>query len=96
MKGRFVKGPIPWTWLSKAAHLPRAALVVALAIWFLRGLTKAGKGGIKLRPSLLNELGLDRKAGYRGLKALETAGLVSVERRRGASPKVTVLFPDKR
>ena len=30
---KFLKGPIPWDWLTKAAQLPGHALHVALVLW---------------------------------------------------------------
>jgi hypothetical protein len=77
-------------WLQRAARLRgKAPLVVALALWFELG-RKKGKNAIKLTQSLLARFGGDRKLGYRGLAALETAELVQVERHRGRSPTVTL------
>jgi hypothetical protein len=86
---KFLKGPIPWEWLTKAAQLPGHGLHVAVGLWFLAGLNK--KSTVMLTSKVLKELGVERRTGYRALEALERAGLVSVERHVGRSPRVTIL-----
>jgi hypothetical protein len=87
---KFLKGPIAWSWLTKAARLPGKTLAVAIAISFLAGLTKSNT--VKLGLSNLEaEMGVKRDAAARGLAALEAAGLVRVERHVGRKPRVTVL-----
>ena len=85
----FLKGPIPMTWLMRAAQEPGKALHVAVALWFAVGVTKSSE--VKLSSSLLTDLGVHRHAGYRGLAALERAELVRVMRHRGRHPVVTLL-----
>jgi len=85
----FLKGPIPWIWLSKAASLSGRAIQVALTLWLLAGIQKSKT--IKLSHARLRELGVDRFAAARGLDALELAKLVSVVRANGRSPVVTLL-----
>lgn len=87
--GRFMRGPIPWNWLATAAWLPGRALHVAIAVWYLRYLHKSTT--IKLSAKVLRELGVTRQSGYRSLKALEAAELVSCVRAPGKCPVVTVL-----
>ena len=91
-RGRFLKGPIPWNWLSAAARLPGRALHVALSIRFWAGIKKTDR--IAVSVSGLSELGLNRHAAYRGLQALEEAGLVSVVRHQGRKPWVTIIEID--
>jgi hypothetical protein len=86
---KFLKGPIPWNWLAQAASLTGRAIQVALALWFLVGVTR--RRTVALSGSVLRDLGVDRYAGYRGLNALEEAGLVSVSRHAGQNPMVTIL-----
>jgi hypothetical protein len=88
--GKFLKGPVDWNWLSAAARLPGRALHVALAVAHLDGFEEAGT--VKLKPSVCTELGIKRHAAYRALDHLEEAGLVKVERKRGAAPVVTIQF----
>lgn len=85
---RFLKGPVPLAWLSRTSQLPGKALAVALAIWYVAGLERSGT--VRLTTSTLREFNVGRKAAYRGLAALERAGLVQVERKRGRCPKVTI------
>jgi hypothetical protein len=86
---KFLKGPIPWKWIAKAARLPGKALQVALALWFLAGIKS--KSVVALSGSVLRDIGVLRHSGYRGLKELEKAGLISVQRHEGRSPVVTIL-----
>jgi hypothetical protein len=41
------------------------------------------------------EFGMNRYAFYRGLAALERRGLVTVERRRGSMPRITLVDGDR-
>ena len=91
-RGRFLKGPIPLNWLEKAGALPGKSLHVGICLWFLRGVSKSYE--VKLSGKLLRSLGVKRNAGYRGLRNLEFAGLVSVARHRGRLPVVTILAAD--
>ncbi len=75
-------------WLETVAKLPGKALAVSILICFLRGVTK--KCEFTLRPSLLKRLNVERKAGYRALRQLEAAGLVTVQRKRGKSPVISL------
>ena len=86
---KFLKGPVPWGWLTRAAHQPGKALHVATALWFLAGLKSTRT--VTLSGSVLSNLGVNRHSGYRGLAALENAGLLSVERHPGRNPVVTLL-----
>jgi hypothetical protein len=85
----FLRGPINYLQLVKASNLPGRSIHVFIAICFLYGVTKSKT--FKLKNSLLREFGVKRKAGYRALRALENAGLVSVVRKNGSNPMVTIL-----
>ena len=91
---RFLRGPIPWSWLCAAAVESGhgSGFKLAIVLWHLSGLNRQSKT-IKLSGKIMREMGVDRHATYRGLKSLETAGLVLVERRLGQSPIVTILDP---
>ena len=84
----FVKGPIPGEWIGRAATLPGKTLHVALALWYVAGLGKRRR--VKLTGKVLERFGVGRDAGYGGLKRLEAAGLVEVERHSGRCPWVTI------
>lgn len=85
--GRFVRGPLSLDWLAAAAKLPGRALHVALWLLYRSGLE--GSQTIKLAGMKL--FGLTRWTCQRGLKQLEGAKLVAVERRTGKAPLVTLL-----
>ena len=89
---RFLRGPIPMDWICAAARATGhgSGFKVAIALWHSSGLNRQAKT-VKLSGSVLRDMGVERHAGYRGLVALERAGLVSVERRSGQSPVVTLL-----
>src|SRR5687768_6050950 len=59
---RFLKGPVPMSWLERAANLPGKALHVAVAIRFQAGLT--GQKSFRLPPALLRRFGVSRQAAY--------------------------------
>jgi len=85
---RFIRGPIPLAWLSEACGLGGKVGQVVLAIWYARGLNGEP---VALTATLLGTFGVTTKTGRSVLARLEAAGLVSVERRRGRSPRVTVV-----
>ncbi len=67
---KFLKGPIPWNWLVRAARQPGKSLHVSVALWHLVGLKKSGT--VALSNKLLVPFGISRFAGYRALQALRT------------------------
>ena len=86
---KFLKGPVPLTWLALAGQQPGKALHVAIVLRFLAGV--AGNSTVALSGAVLATFGVDRRAGHRGLGALERAHLVTVQRHRGRQPRVTLL-----
>jgi hypothetical protein len=88
--GRFYPA-IPEPWLLKARTLPgKAPLDVAIVLRQQAALRKSLTVRLSNKPFLpLGSSGRFHK--IRGLRALEAAGLVSVEWRTGASPIVTIL-----
>lgn len=86
---KFLKGPVPWAWIEKAASLSGSALAVGLALWRLAGAVKSKT--VRLANSETETLGVGRSAKSRALIELEQAGLVSIERRSGCLAKVTIL-----
>ena len=86
---KFLKGPIPLNWLSRAARLPGKSLHVGLAIWFTASLARSATVPLSNLAGL--PFGLDRNAKYRALQWLEEADLIHVDRKLGRSPLVTLL-----
>ena len=88
--GEFLKGPIPLPWLTAASKLSgKAPIAVALAIWFQVGRRRSKE--VRLTSAVIERFGIDRKAKYRGLSALEQAGLIKVRRELRRNPVVTIL-----
>lgn len=87
----FLKGPIPLLWLICAMALPGKALHVGLVLWFFHGLK--GSHAVTLSPSQLARFGIQRETARRGLRSLEDAKLVTVERSGKKSPRVTLMRP---
>lgn len=93
---KFLRGPVPWGWLQRASGLGGKALNVGIALWRQRGISN--RSTVKLSMSSL-DMGFDRSTASRALRALERAGLVTVERASGCSPLVTIIddeaFPEQ-
>jgi hypothetical protein len=85
---KYLSAPIPLAWLSLAASLPGKALAVALAVWFEAGCAKSRT--VILGHAAASRFSVGLRATARGLRSLEAAGLVLVERRAGRSPRVTI------
>lgn len=90
---RFLRGPIPWAWVERAARLPGRAWHVGTAIWFEAFVTKSRT--IALSGERLCELGVSRHQKSDALKALERAGLIAIDQAPGCSPRVTLLDPKR-
>lgn len=87
---KFLKGPIPLSWLSAAAKLPGKCCQVGTALWYRAGLQKTGT--IRLSYETLAIFGVDRWAYHRALGKMKVAGLISVaDRGIGKSPFITLL-----
>ncbi len=78
-----------WRWFAAVARLPGKALHVGVLLWHLRNLTNSTT--VRWRPSKAREFGLSRHATYRGLEAIEAAGLATVKRHVGRCAVVTIV-----
>lgn len=85
----FLRGPVPLDWIACMAPLPGKASQLGWLLWFLVGLKRSKT--FRLEPNWYGRFGMHRKAVHRGLRALESAQLISVKRKPGAAPEVTVL-----
>jgi DNA-binding transcriptional ArsR family regulator len=88
----FLKGPLHWDWWSAACRLGGSALHVASHLKQRDGWR--GKLVDRFTAPELAELGLSPQTARRGLKLLETAGLVAVERSPGCKLAVRLAVPD--
>ena len=77
------------TWLKSAARLPGKSLHVGIALWHAVGRLRSHQ--VSLSNIDARGFGLDRNAKYRALQWLEAAGLISVKRKLGQTPIVTVV-----
>ena len=85
--GRFIKGPIPLSWIQKACTV--GAEKLALYLMYIKGLT--GWSKIPLKSAELERFGLSPKTRRVQLTKLEEAGLVKAEKAVGKKPVVTVI-----
>ncbi len=93
-RGRFIKGPIPLSWIHKASILPGKALHVGMLIWHLVGLENSKT--VKVKPTLCTQSGISRHSKYRALKALAASGLIRIERsHRGEGATISLLIPSE-
>jgi hypothetical protein len=84
---RFVNR-MPIEWIATACNLKGRAVHVALAIWDLSSLSKSRQ--VRLTKKQLRIFCVQRHSAYRALKELERAGLITVERKSGRAPQVTI------
>ena len=88
---RFVKGPIPLSWISKAHQLGGKAGPIGLAIWWQAGLTKR-RTGLPITSAHAMAFGVGTRRGrHRALDRLEGAGLIKVSRLPNKAPRVDIL-----
>jgi DNA-binding transcriptional ArsR family regulator len=87
---RFLRGPVPLSWLTSAAQLPGSALTVGVVLWHVAGL-RGTHQHLPLSNERLKSFGVSRFSKDRALGALLSAGLVSIRRKRGRSPQVSLL-----
>jgi hypothetical protein len=86
-KETFVKVPLWWfEQVTRATRSPQAFV----AIWLLHLAWKAGSATFPLPNGKLTEHGAERRTKRRALANLEAAGLITVDRRHGKTPIVTL------
>src|SRR5688572_16893412 len=61
---RFLKGPVPWSWLERAGLLPGRALHVGLALWLRAGMARSRT--VQFRFASVASQGVGRQAARRG------------------------------
>jgi hypothetical protein len=80
---------MPFQWFEMAAELPGKTAVVATLIWHQAELSRSA-GPLVLRSTLIERCGLARETVAGALRALESAELITVERKVGAKPRITI------
>lgn len=84
----FLRGPVPMPWLAKAQTLTKAAMGVAIALWFQRGV-RGQSGPVKVTGAVRRQMGLSNDQARRGIQALTAAGLLRV--RKGGRGRCTIV-----
>jgi hypothetical protein len=89
IRDKFIAGPIDVSWVCRAGRLGVKALLVGLALWYLRGLRRSNS--FTVSNLMMQEWGIWPDAKSRALRKLENAKLISVERADKRSPRVTLV-----
>ena len=92
VRGKFIAGPIDVSWVVQAKRLGATPLLVGLALWHLKKLRQSDT--FTVSNVMLQEWGVQPDAKSRALRALESAGLIRVERRGKRSPLVALIVRD--
>ena len=87
----YLTGPIPMRWVRRATRLPGKAWQLGCALWFEALCSKNRSPVVILQRRKREWFGLERRAFYRALEALQKAKLIRVEPRRGKAPEITIL-----
>ena len=88
----FIKGPIPYNWLSKANAQGGSTGVIATGLWFYVGLKKSSR--FKIDHHLDKLSGVSRQTRQSALIKLERAGLIRLTNKAGNYPTVEILQDD--
>jgi hypothetical protein len=86
---RFLKGPIPLSWVTRAMQLPGKAWHVGTVLWLWAGITHSNT--VILTRTRLRQCGVHPETARQRLIDLEQAVPVRVERWGKRSPRVTLL-----
>jgi hypothetical protein len=87
---RFISGPIPLDWLLKAQAQGHAAFYVGVFLWYFCGMNGRRERFRVGIPDLM--LGtISRKTVQRGMKKLQSAGLISRSTKRGSKGHIQLL-----
>jgi len=90
-QGKFLKGPISWTWIHRAMHLPGKSLAVGLILWRESGCAKDRTVRFCLSRAVAE--GIPTTTARRAIRELERAGLVTIRRKPGRGLEVTLVDP---
>jgi hypothetical protein len=85
----FIRGPIAFSWVALASRLPGSSLIVAMAARFLRSRYPRKPGWSVAEIGW--RAGLEERAARRVLHTLSEAGLISLAKRPGCKPALTIL-----
>jgi len=84
--GRFLKGPVPLTWIRK--HVQCATDRLLLTLRAHADMRRSNE--VRVNADVLRDAGIsDRKTAYRAIERLEESGALTVSRKRGRRPVVS-------
>jgi len=90
----FVRGPIALEWIHRTLPLPKPAIYVGLTLWHFRGLL-GYPSSQRIDSNFRKRLGLSADQARRGVRALQSAGLVEVQRQGRGRCLVVQLVTDE-
>jgi hypothetical protein len=90
----FLRGPIPLEWLRKTLPLPKPAIYVGLTLWHFRGFL-GSPSSLRIDSNFRKRLGISADQARRGVRALQSAGLVEVQRQGRGRCLVVQLVTDE-
>lgn len=85
----FLRGPIPFSWLARAANLRGKSFQVSVLIWFHYFLLR--KPEFKIQKKFREKFGVGRKSFYSSLAELEEAGLIKTISQKGSSRTIQII-----
>lgn len=88
-KERYLRVSVPWLRWATAGVKGKSAVLTALVLAHVCGLTRSST--VEVKRTILKDFGLSRQGYYRGLAALERSGVIRVERRPGKRVVVELL-----
>lgn len=90
--GKFIRGPIPMTWVTRVASLPgKAPLLIGMMLFHLAGL-RGTRERLPLCSKRMREFGiLNVQTVRNALNAMQSAGLVKIESQPGRCRLITIL-----
>jgi hypothetical protein len=88
-KKRFVQ--VPLCWAEAVAKATTGGATMLVSVHLLHAAWKAGRTTFPLPNGYLKKHGVSREVKRRVLLELETAGLITIERRTGKTPLVTLV-----
>jgi hypothetical protein len=86
----FIKGPIPFSWLTTACRLPGSGFHIAMLYWFIRHRFRLRYGQRRELTDAAKSLRISKRSAQRALQAAERAGLLAVGREPGRKLTVSI------
>jgi hypothetical protein len=88
-RGHFIR--VPWTWVERLAEA-RYIATYRVALHVLYRHWKNGGEPFTLSNGMVAMEGVERRAKWRALRELEQLGLITIERRKRKTPRITAFI----